>query len=71
MATMTRASAYTSGTSWEAYKDDMSALYCCDARWMGGRFVIWTLEADSPQGLIKKRGGYFDSETGVFFYGSH
>jgi hypothetical protein len=69
MATMTRASAYPGGKSWEAYKDDLSALYSVDGRWCGGRFILWTLEADTPRGLVKKRSGYFDTLTGVYFYG--
>ena len=62
----TQVRAYAGGKSWEAFKDDLSALYSCDARW--GRFTIWTLEADSPRGLQKKRGGYTDSQTGTFYY---
>lgn len=65
----TQVRGYAGGRSWEAFKDDLSALYSTDGRWCGGRFVIWTLEADGPRGLVKKRGGYTDSETGIFHYG--
>jgi len=65
----TQVRSYAGGQSWEAFKDDMSALYSVDGRWCGGRFALWTLEADSPQGLVKKRGGYFDAVTGGYFYG--
>jgi len=65
----TQVRGYAGGQSWEAFKDDLSALYSVDARWCSGRFILWTLEADSPRGLIKKRGGYTDDETGIYFYG--
>lgn len=65
----TQVRGYAGGKSWEAFRDDMSALYSVDARWCGGRFVIWTLEVDTPRGLEKKRGGYLDAETGTYFYG--
>lgn len=55
--------------SWEAFKDDLSALYTCNSRWLGGRFVSWTLEALGPRGLQKKRGGWMDAETGLYIYG--
>ena len=64
----TRVNGYPEGQSWEAYKEDYSALYSTDARWCGGRFVLWTLEADGPRGLQKKRGGYLDTQTGVAYY---
>jgi hypothetical protein len=64
----TQVRGYAGGKSWEAFKDDLSALYVADGRW--GRFTIWTLEADGPRGLQKKRGGYTDTETGIFHYGS-
>lgn len=55
--------------SWEAFKDDLSALYTCNSRWLGGRFVAWTLEILTPNGLREKRGGYFDTETGTYYFG--
>jgi len=56
--------------SWEAFKDDMSALYACNSRWLGGRFITWELEFWTfSKGMQRKRGGYFDVETGVYFYG--
>lgn len=65
----TQVRAYSGGKSWEAFRDDLSALYSVDSRWCGGRFQIWTLEADGPRGLVKKRSGYTDTETGIFQYG--
>lgn len=55
--------------SWEAFTDDLSKLYACNSRWLGGRFVTWHLSALGPNGLRQKRGGYFDMETGVYCYG--
>jgi hypothetical protein len=65
----TRVSSYPDGQSWEAFKEDFSVIYSCDGRWCGGRYVLWTLEADGPRGLQKKRGGYLDTQTGVVYYG--
>ena len=55
--------------SWEAFTDTLSALYVCNSRWICGRFVTWTLKTLTPNGLRDKRGGYFDTETGTYYFG--
>lgn len=55
--------------SWEAFKDDLSALYTYNSRWLGGRFIAWTLERLTPNGLRERSGGYFDMETGIYYFG--
>jgi len=55
--------------SWEAFKDDMSVLYDTNSRWLGGRYVKWTLSVPGPFGIKQKRGGYFDMATGIYVFG--